>query len=140
MRHRKVEELYWQVGGELQRMSEELSGSRPRVAAGKAWEPRVDVVEDERRFVVKAEIAGVRGDDISLVYMPRRHSLILRGVRPEMEYSEGERTAVHQLEILVGEFEREVTLPDTPIDPARIRAQYRNGFLIVVVPKMERQP
>jgi HSP20 family molecular chaperone IbpA len=96
------------------------------------------VFEEEHRIMVRAELAGVRGDDINLLYIPERHSLLLRGVRDEEEICDGTRTGILQLEILYGPFSREVRLPDTPVDANGIRAQYRNGFLIVMIPKMDR--
>jgi len=86
---------------------------------------------------LKAEIAGVRGEEIQLLYLPERHSMLLKGVRIEEDYSDGIRTGIHQLEIFYGEFQREVRLPDTPIDESNVRAQYRNGFLLVMIPKQE---
>jgi HSP20 family protein len=96
------------------------------------------MVEEDHRLLIKAEIAGMRGDDIHLLYIPERHTVLLRGSRPELDFSDGSRVGIHQLEILYGEFEREIRLPDVAIDAQGIRAQYRNGFLVVMVPKMER--
>ena len=135
MPRRGVDEWIWTVG-DLQQFQSELLRSRPVVAKGNCWEPRVDVIEDERRFIVKAEIAGVRGEDIQLLYIPERHSVLIRGFRRDEDgTSEGRR--FHQLEIPSGEFAREVTLPDVPIDGQSMRAQYRNGFLLVMIPKAE---
>jgi HSP20 family protein len=138
MPRREVDEWFFQVGNELHRITEELTAGRPRVASGRAWEPRIDLIEESDRFLLKAEIAGVRGEEIQLLYVPERHSLTLRGNRDEEDYSDGTRTGIHQLEIFYGEFQREVRLPDVPIDPTQIRAQYRNGFLLVMIPKLER--
>ena len=138
MSRRDVEEWFWQLGGELQKMSEELNPARPRIASGKAWEPRADVFEEAHRILVRVEIAGVRGDDIALLYLPDRHALLLRGTRDEEDVFDGARITPIQLEILYGPFAREIRLPDCPIDAGSIRAQYRNGFLLVMIPKMER--
>jgi HSP20 family protein len=92
MARREVEEWFWQVGSDLQRLSEEMHRFRPAIASGKAWEPRVDVIEDEHRIIIKAEIAGVRGEDIQLLYVPERHSVLIRGLRREEDYEDGERT------------------------------------------------
>ena len=138
MARRKVEEWYWQGGSELHRINEELASGRPRIASGRAWEPKIDLIEEENRFILKAEIAGVRGEEIQLLYIPERHSLLLKGVRVEEDYSDGMRTGIHQLEIFYGEFQREVQLPNSPIDESNIRAQYRNGFLLVMIPKLDR--
>jgi HSP20 family protein len=138
MRRREVEDWFWQVGNELQRLNDELTRARPLVAAGRGWEPRVDVLEDDRRILIKAEIAGVKGEDIQLLYLPERHSLLIRGVRAEEDFTDGDRTGCFQLEIYYGEFEREIKLPDIPVVPDGMRAQYRNGFLLVLIPKGER--
>ncbi|MDR3688869.1 MAG: Hsp20/alpha crystallin family protein [Fimbriimonas sp.] len=138
MARREVEEWFWQVGSELHRISEELANGRPKVASGRAWEPRIDLIEHDRQFLLKAEIAGVRGEEIQLLYLPDRHSLLLRGHRDEEDYSDELRTGIHQLEVFYGEFQREVRLPETPIDASNIRAQYRNGFLLVTIPKLDR--
>ena len=137
MARREVDEWFWQVGSELHRISEELASGRPKVASGRAWEPRIDLIEEETRFLLKAEIAGVKGDEIQLLYLPEQHSLLLRGYRDEEDYSDGMRTGIHQLEIFYGEFQKEVRLPNIPIDPANIKAQYRNGFLLVTIPKLD---
>jgi HSP20 family protein len=123
MPQRGVEEWFWTYG-DLQRLQGELLRSRPVVASGKCWEPRVDVIEDERNFVIKAEIAGVRGEDIQLLFLPERHSILIRGFRNDDDGPSGE-------------FAREVSLPDVPIDPQNMRAQYKNGFLLVMIPKAE---
>lgn len=138
MPRRDVDDFFWQVGSELQRLTEEMTRSRPGVAAHRCWEPRVDVLEDARRVIVRADIAGVRGDEIQLLYVPERHSLLIRGVRQEDDLGSDSRMTVHQLEILHGEFQREVKLPDVSLRPDEIRAQYRNGFLFVMIPKQER--
>lgn len=138
MARNDMEDWFWRVGTELQRLSEELHRSRPAMASAHFWEPRIDLVEEEHRFLLKAEIAGVRGEDIQVLYVPERHCILLRGQRSEEDLAEKGKTGVHQLEIFYGEFQREVPLPDSAVDASAMRAQYRNGFLIVMVPKMER--
>jgi HSP20 family protein len=138
MPNRDVEEWFWLPGEEMHRLAEEMSRQRPRIASGRAWEPRVDLIEEEHRFLLKAEIAGVRSEHIHLLYIPERHSVLLKGTRQEDDFSDGNRAGVHQLEIFYGEFAREIRLPDVAIDADGIRATYRNGILLVMVPKRER--
>jgi HSP20 family molecular chaperone IbpA len=134
MPRRGVDEWFWTVS-DLQRLQTELIRSRPGVATGKCWEPRVDVIEEESRFIIKAEIAGARGEDIQLIYIQERHSLLIRGFRKDDAPTEGKR--FHQLEIPTGEFAREIVLPEMSLDTQNMRAQYRNGFLYVMIPKAE---
>ena len=140
MPSKKGEEWLWQFGGELERLADEIASGRPRIASRHAWEPRVDVIEEERRFLLKAEIAGVRSEDIQLNYIPERHSIVVRGVRVEEDQSEGSRVGALQLEIYYGEFQREISLKGTAIDAGSIRATFKNGLLIISVPKLERAP
>ena len=135
MARREVDEWFWQVGSELQRLSEELHRSGPTMVRRRYWEPRVDLTENPESLLLKAELAGVRGEDIQLVYIPESHSVVLRGVRREEEYSESARTGAYQLEIYYGEFEREIKLPEIAVEPDGIKAHYRNGFLLITVPK-----
>jgi HSP20 family protein len=137
MSRRDVEDWFWQLG-EFQRMGEEMMPARPKVVFTRAWEPKVDVFEEEQRILVKVEIAGVKADHIQLLFVPERHALLLRGVRDEPDFADGKRTAIHQLEIFYGPFEREIALPDVPVDASNIRAQYRNGFLMILVPKVDK--
>src|SRR4051812_42377012 len=105
MSRRDSDDWYWNLG-EFQLLSEEMMAMRPKVAIGRSWEPRVDVFEEEHRILVKVEIAGVRGDGIQLMYMPEQHALLLRGARDEPDFSDGTRTAIHQIEIFYGPFQR----------------------------------
>lgn len=137
MPRRDVDEWFVQVGREMSSLAEELAGGRPRVAGAHGWEPRVDLFEEDHRLLVRVEIAGVRGEDIGLHYVPERHALVIRGIRPESIPAESGRKA-HQLEIMVGEFSREIALPPVSIDARAIRAQYTHGMLLVMVPKLDR--
>lgn len=140
MARRDLDEWLWQVGAELQRLSEEVNPAAPKLARRSAWEPRVDLLETPRSFVIKAEIAGVKGEEIRVAYQPKRHSILIRGVRRDEEVTPEGRCGYHQLEIAYGEFEREIHLPKTPVDARGIRAAYRNGILIVDIPRAEAEP
>lgn len=136
MSRRDRDEFFWQGGADLSKLAEELSSFRPKLASKNSWEPLVDLTEETDRLVLKAEIAGVKGEEIELTYVPDRHAILLRGHRSEDVESEQERVGVFQLEILYGDFEREVPLPqEVAIDLSQIRALFRNGILIVLIPK-----
>jgi HSP20 family protein len=139
MSKRDLDEWLWQVGAELQRISEELSPGAPLVARHGGWEPRVDIFESESEVVVRAELAGMRGDDIRLQIGAGGQTLILRGTRHEDPHARPMK-GVHQLEIFFGEFEREIALPTQDIDFEDIEAEYRNGFLLVHLPKASARP
>jgi HSP20 family protein len=136
MARRRTEEWFWQVSPDLTRIGE-LSQQRPSVANGRFWEPRADVTNLPDKIVIRVEIAGIRSEDVGLLYNPERNTILIRGVRLDQTSSD-RNTAFLQLEIPYGEFAREIHLPAVPIKAQMIRAQYRNGFLTVEIPKAER--
>lgn len=140
MARKEREDWFWQVGIDIQRFSEEMTRTGPTLTSRMFWEPRVDLIEDRTCVIVKVELGGVRVEDVRLAYNGDRHSLVIRGVRREDDFPTTERTSCYQLEIYYGEFEREVRLPDLPLDTNGIKAHFRNGLLIVLVPKVEESP
>lgn len=135
MARKDLDQWLWQVGAELQRISEELTPASPKVARSRTWTPNVDVTEGEGFVLVKVELAGVRGDDIRIAFDPDRGALIVRGVRSEECCTDEPAQAARQLEILYGPFEREIELPQGSFRIERLQARYQNGFLLILVPK-----
>jgi HSP20 family protein len=102
---------------------------------GDSWQPDVDIVETESSIVVRAEIAGVRGEDLNV----KVDGQILRiaGIRSASDASQVSR--LHQMEIACGPFERRLRIP-IPFDRDRVSAHIANGFLTVTLPKRETGP
>ncbi|HHQ40988.1 MAG TPA: Hsp20/alpha crystallin family protein [Chromatiales bacterium] len=95
--------------------------------------PRVDVIDRDKEVVVRAEVPGVRREDLEVSVADS--SITIRGQTSREETEEkGEyvrRERVH------GEFSRTVTLP-AEVDPDRAQAKFRDGVLEVTIPKVER--
>jgi HSP20 family protein len=96
-----------------------------------AWVPPVDVAETQDRILVRAELPGLRQEDIEIEF--ENGLLTLRGER-KLEKMEG--LTWHRVERSYGNFSRTFTLPRT-VDPERITASYREGVLEIEVPKRE---
>jgi HSP20 family protein len=131
---RKPDVWFWQVGGDL----ESLVGGRgvvTRIASRSFWEPRIDLTEDENHYYLKFELSGVHPADVQLLYLPDSHSMLIKGVRKEEEGFDIRPKGCHRLEIYYGEFEREVPLPRSPIEPSKVQAKFSEGFLFVLIPK-----
>ena len=77
-----------------------------------AWEPPVDMFEDEREIVIIAAMPGVTSDRVSVLHEPG--VLVIRGER-QLPVA-GSRLAVRQLEIPYGAFERRIPLPAVRLD------------------------
>ena len=95
------------------------------------WVPPVDVAETQDKILVRAEVPGIRQEDISIEF--ENGLLTLRGER-KIEKAEG--VTWHRVERIYGNFSRSFTLPRS-VDPEKITASYREGILEVEVPKRE---
>lgn len=96
-----------------------------------AWAPPVDVAETQEKILVRAEVPGIRQEEIQIEF--ENGLLTIRGER-KLEKSEG--MTWHRVERTYGNFSRSFTLPRT-IDAERISASYRDGILEIEVPKKE---
>ena len=97
------------------------------------WEPAVDIVETEREFEIVVDIAGMSGKDISVVTDGKL--LKISGIRRNT--SGPGRKMFHKLEIPVGRFEREITLP-VPVSSKKVSARYEQGYLRIRILKAKR--
>ena len=102
-------------------------GWQVQVRAG-IWSPPTDVYETDNDFVVRVEIAGMREEDFDI--MIEGDFLMISGSRPDIP----ERRAYQQMEIRFGKFETVVGIPG-PIDLETSHADYKEGFLTVILPK-----
>jgi HSP20 family protein len=111
------------------------------VSGGRFWSPPVDIHETEDSLLVKCEIAGVRPADLQVSLSADDRYLTIAGMRKEPAVERAGRTRCHQIEIYFGPFERTVMLPkEVLVDRERLAAVYRDGFLIVTLPKSTTGP
>jgi len=92
--------------------------------------------ETEEALIVKMELAGVRPENLSLLLSEDDKLLTISCERLEPETERQERTRCYHLEIFYGKFEREIPLPPhLRYDRDNIRANFKDGFLTVSLPK-----
>lgn len=94
------------------------------------WSPPTDVYETDLEYVVAVEMAGMREGDFEVVC--DAGMLLISGQRPDVT----ERRAYHQMEIHFGKFSAAVSLPG-PVDLDHAAAEYKDGFLVVTMPKLK---
>lgn len=96
-----------------------------------AFTPAVDVIETDGAYMVKAELAGVKPEEIDVSV--KENVLTLKGERKEEheETKEGYR----RMERSYGSFMRSFTLPQGT-DTSRIEANSENGVLTLTIPKV----
>lgn len=109
----------------------------PRLSAEKGgdalqWAPAADISETEAEYLVKAELPGVKREDIRLSV--EGGMLTIEGERKHEKEERDEKS--HRIERFYGSFCRSFTLPDNA-DAENIRAQDKDGVLSVHVPKLK---
>ena len=94
------------------------------------WSPLADITETEEAFHVKAELPGVKKDDVDVSLS--NGVLTLKGERKTEEETKDEKQ--HRIERFHGTFVRRFDLPDN-IDQSGITADYVDGILSLTIPK-----
>ena len=113
----------------LNRDFDRLAGRR--FANGSAdWMPAVDIIEEQDRFVVRADLPGVAAEDIDV----QMDDGVLTVSGQRHRESTDETDGVRRYERRTGQFVRRFTLPDTA-DAERITARSANGTLEIAIPK-----
>ena len=101
-------------------------------ATERPWVPAVDVRETDHELIVKADVPGLKFEDIDVRI--ENGTLTIKGARKfEHDTNEG---GWHRMERSYGSFERVFTLPDS-VDPEAVKADYKNGVLAVTLGKKE---
>jgi HSP20 family protein len=104
------------------------------------WVPRCDVHEDEREYVVHAEVPGMKKEDIRVEFNPETHVMVLSGERKDEreEKKDTEKGGYHCVERSYGSFVRSFRVPEecwTKLDD--INAKCADGVLEIHCPKDE---
>jgi len=108
---------------------------------GMMFHPSLDMYETADSLVVKLELSGVRPDRINIELSADDHVLTIAGERIEGVEDHRDRLRCYHLEIYYGQFAREIALPgNLRLDREQIQASYRDGFLLVTLPKLPGEP
>jgi HSP20 family protein len=94
------------------------------------YAPRVDVVENKENFVVRAELPGMKKDEVKLTL--ENNVLTLSGEKRHEEKRDEDN--YHLQETRYGKFERSFRLTDN-VDRSNIAADYKDGVLTITLPK-----
>ncbi|EEF57572.1 Hsp20/alpha crystallin family protein [Pedosphaera parvula] len=96
------------------------------------WNPAIDVYEDKDNVTVKAELPGMKKEEIEVSL--HDGALVISGERKSEEKFENAET--YRAERFVGRFHRTVTLPSS-VKGDQVKAQYKDGILTITLPKAE---
>jgi HSP20 family protein len=123
----------WDLRSEMNRIFDTFFGRPIERTFARGWHPAVDIYEEKDHYIVKAELPGVKQDDIKILLTDS--TLTLRGER-KSEHEE-KHEGYHRLERAYGEFQRSFQLP-TEVDADKIKATYKDGILEIEIPKSEK--
>jgi HSP20 family protein len=98
-----------------------------------AWAPSVDIIEDEKEWLIKADLPDVKKEEVSVTV--ESGVLTITGER-KFEKEEKEKK-YHRVERAYGNFLRSFTLPDGA-DGSKVSADFKDGVLRVHLPKNEK--
>src|SRR5437868_1830575 len=96
------------------------------------WTPLADITEDEKEYVIKAELPEMKKEDVKVTV--ENGVLTISGER-KFE-AEEKKKKYHRVERGYGTFMRSFTLPDDA-DFNKVNAEFKSGVLTVHVPKSE---
>jgi HSP20 family protein len=97
------------------------------------WTPLADITEDEKEYLIKAELPDLKREDVKVTV--ENGVLTISGER-KFEKEE-KKKKYHRVERGYGSFVRSFTLPDDA-DGNMVKAEFKNGVLMVHLPKNER--
>ena len=118
----ELDRLFESPWTELARTSQLLSG----------WTPALDIHEDKDNFIVRAELPGMKREDIDVSL--HDGALSISGERKlEQKFEEAE---VYRTERFFGKFQRTVALP-AAVAADKVKAQYKDGVLTITLPKTD---
>jgi HSP20 family protein len=100
------------------------------------FDARIDVSETDRELRVRAELPGVREEDVDVTLDD--DTLTIRGEKKFEQEGGGDREKYHVVERSYGTFQRSLRLPFA-VNPDEVRADFRNGILTVTAPKTAQQ-
>jgi HSP20 family protein len=128
----------WNPFRELDEVQNRLSsffGRFPRTTGNgdltlPAWSPQVDITEDEKEYLVKADLPEMKKEEVKVTV--EDGVLSISGERKNEKEEKNKK--FHRIERSYGKFLRTFTLPEDS-DAKKIAAEFKDGVLKVHLPK-----
>ncbi len=109
------------------------SGGKEEAMTVAEWAPLVDITEDEKEYLIKAELPEVKKDDVKVSVQDG--ILTISGERKSEKEEKNKK--FHRVEWAYGSFSRSFTLPEDA-DADKVAGDFKDGVLKVHVPKSEK--
>lgn len=118
----EIDRLFESPLAQLARSSQTMGG----------WAPVLDLFEDKDSFIVRAELPGMKKEEIEISL--HEGALMISGERKREEKTA--RGETYREERFYGKFHRSIALPK-PVAGDQVKATYKDGVLTVTLPKTE---
>jgi len=109
-----------------------LSGASPPMPSAGVF-PLINVTEDKENYYVRAELPGIKSDELDIQVTAEGISISGERKIPV----EGNNVKYHRREREAGKFSRLINLSDD-IDVDKVNAELENGILTMTIPKAEK--
>lgn len=130
---KELEEMEKRLSTLFGRAPASTAGDKKEAIAVAEWSPLVDITEDEKEYLVKAELPEMKKEEIKI----NVHDDVL-SISGERKYEKEEKgKKYHRVERAYGSFMRSFTLPEDA-DGSKVSAEYKDGVLRVHLPKSEK--
>jgi HSP20 family protein len=115
-----------------------VNSSNPGSQASASWTPTMDVIENDKGYLITAELPGVKKEDISV--MLENDVVTVRGERKSVLTDEADSHTWHLNERHCGPFGRTISLPKD-VDTSSLQAELKEGILFLhLAKKQEARP
>ena len=101
------------------------------------WRPAVEIKQNDKNYIVKAQLPGVNKDDIE-VELDNDFMTISAEIKEEAEENEekAKNERYHTSEFRYGRYQRTISF-DNPIKADESSAVYNKGVLTIKIPKLK---
>lgn len=118
---------------DMERLFDSMVGRYPSERLEPTWSPALDIEETESSVIVRAELPGMKKDDIKVSVTGDQ--LTISGERRHEAEEKGK--TFHRIERAFGKFQRSLILP-ADIQTDKVKASYKDGILELNMPKSEK--
>jgi HSP20 family protein len=94
------------------------------------WMPTVDITEDDKEYLIKAEIPEVDKNNVKI--RVQDGVLTIQGERKKETEQDGK--TFRRVERMYGTFMRAFTLPED-VNEDQVKAEFKDGMLLIHLPK-----
>lgn len=119
------------ISGDVQKQVEQARTASERTRSGRTYRPNVDILESRDELLVLADMPGAASSEIDIQFEDGELH-----IHAPAAARQGEGTNYLLQEYGVGDFYRSFRVSES-IDAAKIHAEYKNGVLMLHLPKVE---